>query len=184
MASVIGKEIYARNVEGAVSSMKAAVERFFRQPFSRAKSLVPPLIVAIVVYSNPAIGQDINNTPLGDLSMPAVKSEVRNEPSRICAVQFGAFVEDLDKLLGSDPEDGRLVSALLKKYFSVERCNIEEVIRTSRQSRFFSHVSEERTYFVVAFDSKGLSSRPGFYVQVSLLKANGNSQLPFAIVNQ
>lgn len=108
------------------------------------------------------------------------------EPSRECETKFAAFVEDLDGLLAKDPATVCPIFDLLNKYFPVEGCNIENAIRISRRSRFFSHVSEEKTYYIIAFDSRGFAGPldPGFHVQISLLKASGNSWLPAAHVNQ
>ncbi len=74
----------------------------------------------------------------------------------------------------------------MRKYFPLERCNIQSAIEIARKSRFFSHVSEETTYFVIAFDSRGFAGwlDPGFHIQINLLKASGNSWLPGAHVNE
>ena len=132
-------------------------------------------------------GGSTNETRRSDpYSMSDKNKNEGEEPSRECETKFAAFVEDLDELLAKDPATVYPVFDLLKKYFPVEGCNIESAIRISRRSQFFSHVSEEKTYYIVAFDSRGFAGPldPGFHVQISLLKASGNSRLPAAHVNQ
>jgi hypothetical protein len=113
-------------------------------------------------------------------------AERSNRVSNDCIVRIPAFVQELDKLLASDPRTIHPVKDLIRSYFPVEGCNIQQAIKTSRNSRFFSHVSEEETYYVIAFDSKGLAGLmdPGLHVQINLLKASGNSWLPSANINQ
>ena len=128
--------------------------------------------------------------PSGELhpnrtSMDTEHRQPNSAVSPDCALKVRGFVSDLDKLLASNPQYIYPVLDLLKKYFPVERCDIVEIVAISRASRFFSHVSETSTYYVIAFDSKGYADPyPGFYVQFSLIKESGNSRLPFAKVNQ
>jgi hypothetical protein len=84
-------------------------------------------------------------------------TQVAEEPGRECEAKVTAFVEDLDELLARDPPTVYPVLDLLKKYFPVEGCDIESAVRISRRSRVFSHVSEEKTYYIVAFDSRGFA---------------------------
>jgi hypothetical protein len=103
-----------------------------------------------------------------------------------CVAQIMTFVHELDKLLASNPQTIHPVKDLLRRYFPVEACDIQEVIKVARRSRFFSHVSEEVTYFAIVFDSKGFAGLldPGIHVQVNLLKASGDSWLPSANINK
>ncbi len=118
--------------------------------------------------------------------MPTNDAPPKNNFDPDCIMRFTSFVEDLDKLLVSDPSTIRPVHELLDRHFPVEGCNIQAAISIAQKSRFFSHVSETRTYYVIAFDSRGFTGLmdPGFHVQITLLKVSGNSWLPAAHVNQ
>jgi hypothetical protein len=118
--------------------------------------------------------------------MAANNKDVENDASRDCTSRLMAFVQALDKLLASDPSTIIPVHELLNTYFPVEGCDIQTAIQTARRSRFFSHVSDQPTYYSIIFDSRGFAGvlDPGFHVQISLLKASGNSWLPAAHVNK
>jgi len=100
-----------------------------------------------------------------------------------CKDRFSALVRDLDNVLASDPEPITPVYEVFHKYFPVEKCRVEDVLAVARGSRFFVGSSEGPQYYNVKFNSAGLSSRPGFGVQISVAKKTGNLELPFAKVN-
>jgi hypothetical protein len=135
--------------------------------------------------ANAGVGADESRYS-GQRVMSDQGNKAINDSDRECETKFTTFIQELDKLLASDPSTIYPVFDLLNRSFPVEGCDIQGAIRVSRQSRFFSHVSEEITYYVIAFDSRGFAGPmdPGFHVQVSLLKASGNSRLPAAHVNQ
>jgi hypothetical protein len=120
------------------------------------------------------------------LAMDTNDTQAMHVSGRECATRIAAFVKELDSLLASDPSTIYPVFDLLNRYFPVEGCDIQDAIGIARESRFFSLVSEEKTYYVIVFDSKGVAgwANPGFYVQFSLIKTSGNSRLPAAHVNQ
>jgi hypothetical protein len=162
--------------------MPADISSFmWRSSASLFFSAILGIALLSVVVGNAQSGAD--KFPSGDLHMSTDNQDATKESSRDCATQFATFVKELDKVLAGDPETIAPVYDLLHKIFPVERCNVDEVIKTARQSLFFVGVSDEGTYYVIVFNSKDVSRRPCFYVQVSLVKATGNSRLPFVKVN-
>jgi hypothetical protein len=128
---------------------------------------------------------------LGLLAVTAPRAQVGdNAPdaaargSSECIAKLTNFVEALDNLLESKPPSLFPLYDLLKTYFPLERCDVEEAVRISHRSKFFSSVSESRREFVIVFTS-ATPDRPhsGFYVSFGLVKASGNSEFPFAKVN-
>ena len=105
-----------------------------------------------------AIAQTVPLPTPSNKHMNSEHQETTDQASRECAVKLKDFILELDKLLASNPSYVYPVLDLLKKYFPMEKCNTEEDIRISRNSKFFSHVSETETYCVIAFDSKGYIS--------------------------
>jgi hypothetical protein len=152
--------------------------------------LAKSLLIGYVslTFSIVASAQDgANKAPrLRPQATGADDTQAKDASDRDCATRFPAFVQELDRLLASDPSTIYPVFDLLNRYFPVQGCDIQNAIRVARESRFFSHVSEETTYYIIAFDSRGFAgpADPGFHVQLSLLKASGDSRLPAAHVNQ
>ena len=106
-------------------------------------------------------------------------------PEQECATRFPVFIRELDALLASDPPTIYPVHDLLNEHFPVVACDIHQAIEGARRSRFFAYTAEEKNYYLVVFDSKGLAGRfdPGFHVQINFRKDSGNSWLPSAHVN-
>jgi hypothetical protein len=138
---------------------------------------------AALVYAAAAFAQGNSNGLLsgGDL-MPVADSRSTNH-SNDCETRFAALVRDLDGVLASDPETITPVYEVFHKYFPIEKCSIEDVLTIARSSRFFAGSEEWGTYYNIAFNSAGASSRPGFAVQISVAKKTGDLELPFAKVN-
>jgi hypothetical protein len=103
--------------------------------------------------------------------------------SNDCETRTRALVEDLDRVLASDPAAINPVYQTFHRHFPIEKCNIADVLAVARSSRFFVGSEEWGTYYNILFNSAGVSSRPGFAVQISVAKDTGNLELPFAKVN-
>ncbi len=114
--------------------------------------------------------------------MPATDT-LSLDPRSDCKTRFTALVRDLDGVLASDPETINPVYEVFHTHFPVEKCKIEDVLAIARASRFFVGSEEWGTYYNIGFDSAGVSSRPGFAVQISMAKKTGDLELPFAKVN-
>jgi hypothetical protein len=101
-----------------------------------------------------------------------------------CISKLTNFVGALDSLLASNPPSLFPLYDLLKKYFPLERCDVEEAVKISRRSKFLSSVSESWREYVIVFSSAS-PARPhsGFFISFGLVKASGDSELPFAKVN-
>jgi hypothetical protein len=114
--------------------------------------------------------------------MPTTNSGSMNQSSD-CKTRIAVLVRDLDSVLAGDAETVTLVYEVFHRNFPVEKCNIEDVLAAARSSRFFVGSEETRANYNIAFNSAGVSSRPGFVVQISVDKKTGNLVLPFAKVN-
>ncbi|MBR1196736.1 hypothetical protein JQ634_03355 [Bradyrhizobium sp. AUGA SZCCT0240] len=95
-----------------------------------------------------------------------------------CSVRVGRFVDQLDKVLSTqnsvDP-----VQKLFKEYFPLEGCDPDEVVKLCRRSQYFSGITTDPNSFVISFDSRIRNPHSGIYVQFSLDRRSGNSELPF-----
>jgi hypothetical protein len=137
----------------------------------------------VAFYGTAACAQsDSNGILSGGPLMPTTGSGPHNKPGD-CKTRIAALVRDLDSVLASDAETVTLVYEVFHKYFPVEKCNIEDVLATARGSRFFVGSDEGVEFYNIRFNSGGVSSRPGFFVQISIAKKTGNLELPFAKVN-
>jgi hypothetical protein len=136
-----------------------------------------------LMYAVAAFAQSSSNGFLsGSHPTSAIDSQSMDQRSG-CKTRFTALVRDLDSALASDPEAITPVYEVFHKYFPVEKCKIEDVLAIARVSRFFVGSEEMGTYYNIAFNSAGVSSRPGFAVQISAAKKTGDLELPFAKVN-
>jgi hypothetical protein len=113
------------------------------------------------------------------------KSVSTTERARGCLQRYGAFVQALDALLARHPSSVTVVHDLINSSFPIKGCNIEEAVEISRRARFFSSVSEDPRYYVIEFNSRGLSGilDPGYRVLIGFSKGTGNSLLPSANIN-
>jgi hypothetical protein len=149
-----------------------------------AKAHWLPAICGVLAFCGTAACAQGNSTGVlsGGPLAPTVGSEPVNQ-LRDCKPRIAALVRDLDGVLGSDAETVTLVYEVFHKYFPVEKCNIEDVLAAARGSRFFVGSEETRASYIIAFNSAGVSSRPGFTVQISVDRKTGDLVLPFAKVN-
>jgi hypothetical protein len=137
----------------------------------------------VAFYGTAACAQsDSNGILSGGPLMPTTGSGPHNKPGD-CKTRIAALVRDLDTVLAGDAETVTLVYEVFHKYFPVEKCNIEDVLAAARRSRFFVGSEEWGTYYLIQFNSAGVSRRPGFAVQISVEKQTGNLERPFAKVN-
>jgi hypothetical protein len=151
--------------------------------FTLAKAHWLPGICGVIAFcGTAACAQGNSNGVLSGPLMPTVGSEPVNQ-LRDCKTRIVALVRDLDGILGSDAETVTLVYEVFHKYFPVEKCNIEDVLAAARGSGFFVGSEEWGTYYLIQFNSAGVSRRPGFAVQISVEKKTGNLERPFAKVN-
>jgi hypothetical protein len=101
-----------------------------------------------------------------------------------CAAQLSQFVRELDDML-ANVRSVVPVQDLLKRYFPIKGCDVEETIKISRSSRYFSGISRNVDVDVIVFSSAGFfDPHSGFTVQFGLRKPSGDIELPFAIVNE
>jgi len=113
----------------------------------------------------------------------SLKAGARSTIVSVCENQTKALVEDLDRVLASDPAAINPVYETFHRHFPIQNCNIADVLKVARSSRFFVGSEEWGTYYNILFNSAGVSPRPGFAVQISVAKGTGNLELPFAKVN-
>jgi hypothetical protein len=147
-----------------------------------------PRIVAgvgltILVALSAARAQEAQESSRQNRPNATERSDLATAPAQDCAGQLRNFVRGLDQLLDKNPNIYPVLG-LLRQYFPVKSCNIPEAVEICRGSKYFDHVSEDRTYYVIAFSSKPSSLSSRIYVQLSLQKDSGDSQLPFAKVKK
>jgi hypothetical protein len=138
----------------------------------------------VVAFCGTAACAQSNSTGIlsGGRLAPTIGSGPVNQPGD-CKTRIAALVRDLDGVLAGDAETVMLVYEVFHRNFPVEKCSIEDVLAAARSSRFFVGSEETRANYNIAFNSAGVSSRPGFVVQISVDKKTGNLVLPFAKVN-
>jgi hypothetical protein len=149
-----------------------------------AKARWPLGVCGVVAFFGTATCAQSNSNEVlsGGAPMPTIGSGSINQPGD-CKTRIVALVRDLDSVLAGDAETVTLVYEVFHKYFPVEKCNIEDVLAAARSSRFFVGSEEWSTYYLIQFNSAGVSRRPGFAVQISIEKKTGNLERPFAKVN-
>ncbi|MEW6643088.1 MAG: hypothetical protein AB1586_21470 [Pseudomonadota bacterium] len=148
------------------------------------RAMVALALVGHVIFSNQAaraLGR-LPETQLGPDLMRAANSPPIH-PAGDCKERLRGLVKDLDFVLASDPQSVAAVYEVFYKYFPINRCAIEDVLLIARSSRFFTGSEDVPGYYNVAFNSTGVSSRPGFAALLSLSKKTGNMEMPFAKVN-
>jgi hypothetical protein len=106
-----------------------------------------------------------------------------------CTVRLQEFIDELDRLLAGNPRSIDPIFALLKTYFPLKACNIEEAIKICRQSRYlvrgFGGQPRDRDrVHTILFSNAGYFGHSGFQVQFSLSKETGDSIYPFALANK
>src|SRR5262249_5179689 len=102
-----------------------------------------------------------------------------------CAARLSQFVHEMDNILAEDPRSVGPLLDLLKKYFPIEGCDVEEAIKISRSSKYFVAVSRNIDVDVIVFNNAGFFNRhSGFMVQFGLRKPSGDTELPYAMVNE
>jgi hypothetical protein len=143
-----------------------------------------PAICGVIAFCGTAACAQGNSTGVlsGGPLAPTIGSGPVNQPGD-CKTRIAALVRDLDGVLAGDAQTVTLVYEVFHKYFPVEKCNIEYVLAAARGSRFFVGSEEWGTYYLIQFNSAGVSRRPGFAVQISVEKKTGNLERPFAKVN-
>ena len=101
-----------------------------------------------------------------------------------CLVRLKNLIEELDRTLDSNPPSIEPIRSLLKEYFPVQQCDIQAALQICRSSKYFVDIYEYPHVYLCHFDSNKLSTHLGIKVQFGLLRASGNSSLPFTIVKQ
>jgi hypothetical protein len=101
-----------------------------------------------------------------------------------CAARIRKFVTGLDALLSTNPNSVTPVRALLTRTFPMRKCDVEDVIAISRQSRFLGSVQLQPEAHVFTFSTARVFPSSRISVGFGIEKATGDSLLPFAQVNK
>jgi hypothetical protein len=103
-----------------------------------------------------------------------------------CGAQLRKFVAELDDVLSSDPHPLYTLFALLKRFFPIEKCDIEAAISVCRQSKFFLSADIGQRVTVIIFNSgaNGRRSESGYEVSFGISNETGNTQFPSARPNK
>jgi hypothetical protein len=96
------------------------------------------------------------------------------------------FVSELDALLDQNPPTLEPFLSLLKQTFPLTGCDIEEVVRIARKSKYFLSPYQNGSMLVFSFSSARPFSGPlsGFDVSFGISKSTGNTELPFAKIHK
>ena len=101
-----------------------------------------------------------------------------------CAARLTKFVEALDREMGTNPSTAGPILQVLQMHFPIERCDIDETFKISRQSKFFRFVSSHTGYYTFEFNNGGFFDSIGFVVSFGLSKRSGNLIFPSASPNK
>lgn len=101
-----------------------------------------------------------------------------------CAVRLKNFVGALDRVLDENPSSSGPIKALLQTHFPMENCDIDDVFKISRQSKYFFSIDNLKNHYTVIFNNGGYFAGLGFQVGFGILKDSGNSSLPYALPNK
>jgi hypothetical protein len=107
-------------------------------------------------------------------------AQLERAPEPDCATKLKGFIIDIDDLLAKNPRRITDVNAVLYRYFPFHGCNVDEVSRIVKTSKYFRGVSMNgpKTH-VFSLNSETEFSR-GVAVTFGLTDT-GDSHLPFAI---
>ncbi|MGP0090889.1 MAG: hypothetical protein ACLPKB_13165 [Xanthobacteraceae bacterium] len=94
-----------------------------------------------------------------------------------CKTKLASFVTELDALLDSRPRYIDPFIILLKKYFPLIHCDIDEAIAICSQSKYAMPVRVSARYHGFAFNSR-TSNYTGYIVSFGLQNETGNSEYP------
>jgi hypothetical protein len=105
----------------------------------------------------------------------AMKTE---NPAATCSARIQSFVEELEAIF---PYATSVypVQALFKKYFPIEGCDPDQVLAICQRSKYCSDQSAHPSLLTVVFDSRPNEPHSGLYVQFSVERKSGDTQLPF-----
>jgi hypothetical protein len=146
--------------------------------FSFRKSLVllvhffvAAAVVALACYTPSALGD-----PAG---APVTQSE-----SKDCSTRLAQFIEELDSILRGEPSSIQPLRYLLDRTFPQRNCDPEVATAVSRRSAYFRGVESQPEAYVFTFGTPGGANRATLSVGFGILKASGETWLPFAQFNK
>lgn len=99
---------------------------------------------------------------------------VAEHSASICSKTLVQFVAELDEVFTANPDDLRLVRAVVQRHLPVKRCNVEDVISIAKTSRFFSEAFDQYASYTISFRSSE------FIVSFGLRKGTGDIEFPSA----
>lgn len=130
------------------------------------------------------------NTASGQSSIRAEQLSVRQSQLSLsgqmdCLDRMKEFVPKLDTLLDQNLSTLEPFLSLLKQTFPLTGCDIEEIIRIAKKSKYFISSSHNGSMLVFLFSSAKPNSGPfsGFDVSFGISKSTGNTELPFAKIH-
>jgi hypothetical protein len=114
------------------------------------------------------------------------RSQLSQSSQMNCLDRMKEFVSELDALLDQNPPNLEPFLSLLKQTFPLTGCDIEEVVRIAKRSKYFSSPSHNGSVLVFSFSSASPNSGPfsGFDVSFGISTLTGNTQLPFAKIHK
>jgi hypothetical protein len=99
-----------------------------------------------------------------------------------CALRLTGFVKELDRIF--DTEHSIVpVQDLFQKYFPLSGCDIDQISKISRQSRYFAGADKQTRSFTAWFDNQPYHPYSKLFVQIAFDRKSGNSEPPFVVIH-
>jgi hypothetical protein len=107
----------------------------------------------------------------------AMAEDARQE----CSRQLTEFLTKLDEILPVAQAINPMQN-LIRDFFPLKVCNVEDVVRISKQSKYFDHIQDAPKDMAVFFRHKP-PHRWGFVFSFGVDKSSGDSKLPAVMVD-
>jgi hypothetical protein len=136
----------------------------------------------LLIGISPLASQDFTRAE----QLVAQKSQLLKSGQMDCLDRMKEFVSELDALFDENPPTLEPFLSLLKRTFPLTGCDIDEVTRIVRKSKYFVSPSDNGSLLVFSFSSAKPYSPPlsGFDVIFGISKSTGKTELPFAKIHK
>ena len=99
-----------------------------------------------------------------------------------CALRLTEFVKELDRTFDTEHSIAP-VQDLFQKYFPLSGCDIDQISKICRQSRYFAGADKQMRVFTAAFDNAPYHPYSKLFVQITFDRKSGNSEPPFVVIH-
>jgi hypothetical protein len=99
-----------------------------------------------------------------------------------CALRLTGFVKELDAIFDTEHSIAP-VQDLFQKYFPLSGCDIDQISKICRQSRYFAGADKQTRIFTASFDNQPYHPYSKLFVQITFDRKSGNSEPPFVVIH-